>query len=956
MLIVAFLLFIILLFCLCGLGITLAMNFFFGKLPSFVINQLNEILENFLFFNPGNPFFFIVRVLVITAILCFVLLIIIRKISGGFKWSGSAFICAGIVIIAFTITIASMIDTKEIGKGLLYAAKQSGIKLNGTAENAAIRLFISTGITGAVSLFTGIVLIITGTIAKRIREKRRKKKAEKPVQAIHKEITGMNQNETEKPGQSGNEENILIKNEETEKPGQSVNKETIHLNSEEAVEDDSIMPIDENKKDNNTRSGLQGKESKISLKINIPDSLKKILIFSGAGIVLVVIIVCIVLFINRDTSIKTVINTFDIKASDNESVSVKADNRLSVDLPFGTLKKDDELVISSVENIPGPDGITLPYMYDISMKKDNRFDNYITISLPLELSHTPSLANNYYMPVAVWFDTSSKEWKPASYEIDVHSHRIHIYTDHLTTHSVVQADQTAESGPMKKVPFPKFPCVPFLPSADMTDISRIFLKGTNTEEALLAGWTIGLTWFGYAGNAGTLAEEVLEIEQLKEINTYAGYLGLGFTLIQYTLDISSGNKATAENAYINLVKGVKDFAIGTWGSKYLKIGNVAGFIIEYRLTQFYNAAIQSRNKRWEAGYREYYKEMNEKKYTKKWWYDNILRIINKVKKPDNLVPAVDAFINKYLSEFWSLSYDKQYIYCEQAPQSLLPIKGDITEDIENKISLNYKTELKKIIDEVSLEIEKKIRMEQMNEVYNQLIKMQRKLNQVYSIKIVLAGKKEQKENASVVLSATPGWSGKMDGNGEWKLNFTLFGYLEANTPDRVTVTCKTKDNKTQIVEKSFSIKGRNTTVSLTIPEEKVPEVVAETTALPQKEDRQTQTDTGEETSIPRTDYSKYRGFTPDQLMFLLEERVRWLANEVYNEKRYPPAKAVMEVEAIFDYIVETSDEVDSVYFNIDSEKYLELVNLYTAVLGKFHEPGLKNPERFTELKKLSSKW
>ncbi|MEH6740580.1 MAG: hypothetical protein V7695_18855, partial [Sulfitobacter sp.] len=111
--------------------------------------------------------------------------------------------------------------------------------------------------------------------------------------------------------------------------------------------------------------------------------------------------------------------------------------------------------------------------------------------------------------------------------------------------------------------------------------------------------------FGAGGSAGTIAENVLEMGGLKNVNGAMTNLGLFMTVWQVNIDLCSGD---INSAGINAYKGILGYAIGKWGSSALQVANVATFVIDVALQEFGKGAWLARTDAWRQVYTKYYRE------------------------------------------------------------------------------------------------------------------------------------------------------------------------------------------------------------------------------------------------------------------------------------------------------------------------------------------------------------
>lgn len=144
--------------------------------------------------------------------------------------------------------------------------------------------------------------------------------------------------------------------------------------------------------------------------------------------------------------------------------------------------------------------------------------------------------------------------------------------------------------------------------SQMTNAQIVSNREAMEKAAATEGWDTFNLGFGAGGSVGTVAENVLEMGGLKNVNTAMTNLGLFMTVWQVNIDLCSGDiQSAGRNAY----KGILGYAIGTWGSSALQVGNVATFVIDVALQEFGKGAWLARTDAWRQVYTKYYRERED---------------------------------------------------------------------------------------------------------------------------------------------------------------------------------------------------------------------------------------------------------------------------------------------------------------------------------------------------------
>ena len=93
----------------------------------------------------------------------------------------------------------------------------------------------------------------------------------------------------------------------------------------------------------------------------------------------------------------------------------------------------------------------------------------------------------------------------------------------------------------------------------MTNAQTVANAEAMHEAAAAEGWGMFNLAFGAGGAVGTMAENVLEMGGLKNVNGAMTNLGLFMTVWQVNIDLCSGDNRSAG---INAYKGILGYAIG----------------------------------------------------------------------------------------------------------------------------------------------------------------------------------------------------------------------------------------------------------------------------------------------------------------------------------------------------------------------------------------------------------
>ena len=516
----------------------------------------------------------------------------------------------------------------------------------------------------------------------------------------------------------------------------------------------------------------------------------------------------------------------------DEDQTVAYEDEISVKVPYGLIDEDQNMSIYSVRGWEEVEGLSMLGAYDVTMDKTNQFDGFLEITItydPADLPQGVDAANDVF---CMYLDESTNEWKMLPYDIDPSKSQITVYTNHLTTFAPWAVSEKVEPGPMMKVNRVKYPGGSFMSSEEVVKTMETYAEtNPGSAAAYNEGWSKVSEWFGISAQVSTFAEHGLEVGALQGINEIAMEVGLGFAMVQCAIDISQGKtvKATLE-----MSKNVYNYyAIKFINTSAINLAFVGVFVIDWSLNKFIQEAINGRVDIYQKAYDLYYKEKRQKeKINNPWWYKKLKRTMKSVKNPADASEEIQKVIRDYVWEFWNDETVVAAYMDKVTTGSGFTGGGYLNEQLKKDISDAHFASIIKTLNETNVfdRIVKELRLEMQGKLYDKLCEIQKRMNQVHPIKVVLKKDEDSEEYEDVELSGLPivfkvsnaahkdMWKGESNKDGEMDFSCTLLGYLDAGAPVEVEVTVEGPAGKEEVFsgELKLAEAGKTTVVEITI--------------------------------------------------------------------------------------------------------------------------------------------
>ncbi|WBW99051.1 hypothetical protein [Oceanirhabdus sp. W0125-5] len=470
---------------------------------------------------------------------------------------------------------------------------------------------------------------------------------------------------------------------------------------------------------------------------------------------------------------------------------IAAKDEISIEFSGYDIDKEEEVVIQEVQ--PKPFQIEeelkeelMITAYDFEVVNKSEFIDLIEISIPYDENFIEEGKEENCVS-AMYYNENSKEWQPVVYTVDTENNLVKIITDHLSTYGAfVVKRENSRAAKIVKLNTWHMP----ESNGNAFKIVNECLENQMTpgEKALEMGTSWVGDWLGISGGMHTvITNTVYTTEFLDNLGGAMTNIGLAAAIAQAAVDFQKGDDVALKG---NLTKNLSYFSIGKWGSGALQLSFVGVYAIDYSINKFGTAAWEGRKADYEAGYKLYYEKYNKR--SAKEWYKKFYWIWqdNKDAKDPNLVSRlINEEIDNYCNAFWKIDYEEMWAIMEEVNTKA----NEITQQIKDEISLEYKKELIKVLQKPVFDrLEQKITEHLKKEYLKEKSALARMLNQVvtFEYKEDIKENEKSKYNGYTVRFAPlnekadpKNWTGKVNEQGMVKAKFTVLGHMQCGSPN-----------------------------------------------------------------------------------------------------------------------------------------------------------------------------
>lgn len=331
-------------------------------------------------------------------------------------------------------------------------------------------------------------------------------------------------------------------------------------------------------------------------------------------------------------------------------------------------------------------------------------------------------------------------------------------------------------------------------------------KGEAKYSALEATWSEFNLVFSVVANASTFVEHAMFVSGLSGINGYFTKAGTALGALQVILDISANNhKAALVNSY----KTVQGYWIGTLGTAGMQIGGVAGFVVDYWLTDVRETTWLNHKNQLRKIYVAYYKDTSSTEIRNiNDWKTIIYRIYDKSKfarirnknlskktntrkkiREEYFNNRVNGELDAYITKIWNsdklVFYKSENIHLRQFHR--------ISKVDKEALQAEYKTKLirqftRRIFPELTRRSWKKWAEHELEYNMNGAgsYSLVSKLNKVFVLEVRAYGLKQP---ARLIIHRPTGkpWKGTIRPGRKVGVKMTKIAFIRAGLPDKISM-------------------------------------------------------------------------------------------------------------------------------------------------------------------------
>lgn len=418
--------------------------------------------------------------------------------------------------------------------------------------------------------------------------------------------------------------------------------------------------------------------------------------------------------------------------------------------------------------------------YDFTLAGKDTFDDVVTITLPYDSNYgQDSVGARYY-------NEQTNEWESVPYEVDAQNNTVRIFTTHLSTYGVFEVDNEKSRAAYITHVYRTAQIIP--PEMAKAILEEYTQTGSPGPSAFEAGLEItnGISGLSSAYLTTTTLGGAYGSALRLQFNQLSTHAGVALAVVQLASDIYTGkeNRETATNLTRNIIFS----GVSLVGTAAMQLAFVGVYAIDYSLTSFGKAAVQTKLENIDRVYR-YYNE-HENARTLKQWRSIFIDIYDQNRNdPNRAKELMDEAIDSYCNAFWDYPNLDEIAGVAGYSNLSWPSPTDIT-----LLTKNYKYDLIDRLYPVFTSLRNYV-VQQINDEYNKrLDSLKRFLNQRVNITItekLEMGQKSRYAGYTIRFAPLAGdadaryWTGKLGKDGSLSTFFTLLGHLQCGSPDTI---------------------------------------------------------------------------------------------------------------------------------------------------------------------------
>ena len=431
-------------------------------------------------------------------------------------------------------------------------------------------------------------------------------------------------------------------------------------------------------------------------------------------------------------------------------------------------------------------------VYDFRVEGITETDGVFKLSIPLSLKEGE-------VPGAGYLNEKTMKWEPVAFYYDENQEVFTVYTDHLSKYGVFS--YTGQGTRKAKMEFLGL-------YGENED--RDFIKAVN--EYAIGGvpakecYEIGVDAFGEAvgissdilGNLGqAFGYAAYGADVIETIGDHLGNIGLVLSVVSIGNNIMNGRTHEAIVASMKTSLGYMiGKAAGQLGNTVMSAGMAAVAIVDYSINKFGTEAVQGREDIYKEAYDIYYFK-NESGYkSSSYWYKTFYPLMkNPTMSVEDIQKKVDETIKAHCNEFWGAANNLGVdYYVSQAREKLVWTAGSagLTQDMRDRISSERRSMLyQDILPGVFQQIALKINMENEAVLRQQYAALSAYMNQSISFSVTDPSKSYANYKARFSplneKADVANWTGTFKKDATLNTSFTLYGHLQAGSPNTLDI-------------------------------------------------------------------------------------------------------------------------------------------------------------------------
>lgn len=423
--------------------------------------------------------------------------------------------------------------------------------------------------------------------------------------------------------------------------------------------------------------------------------------------------------------------------------------------------------------------------YDFRLDGLEEVEGVIILSIPLDLPAG-------HLPGAAYLNEKTNEWEPVSFSYDKGSGKVIIYTDHLSKYGVFTVDR--EGSRRARIEFLGL----YGQGQDgnfAQAIEEFSIAGVPGSQCLEIGLDAASeSLFINVDLFGGILQTVYGEEVLGTISNSLGNIGLFLSVVEVGNNIYHGR---INEAVVGSLKISHSYIVGKAASalksSVMTASMVAVAIIDYSLNKFGTTAIQGREDIYRDAYKLYYTRGEDGYKGSEYWYKTFYPYFADPEvTEDYLKERIDKIVRDHCNEFWTSDFVDFYV--SEAREKFRWTGGEagLNQGIRDRISQERRVDLyTNTLPGVFNHIALKLNMENERLLRNEYQKLSNYLNS--RISFSLTDKRKTYANHQIRFAPlseqaiVEDWTGKIREDGGVNTSFTLYGHMQAGSPNRLEI-------------------------------------------------------------------------------------------------------------------------------------------------------------------------